>query len=171
MKAIRTLEAALVVVGLLIAVPLAAIAIDLAASDNGDHVVMTGSQMPTGMTGMMGSQSSAKTQPADLTILHVQKGCHTWSDGTNQSPTMRLHMQSGQTLRIVNQDVDMHRMMELAGPQMMTGQAMKLGQSQTLSFTEPGTYRLEAKTLEMAGMPAVETIGPDNDLVLTVTVV
>ena len=37
MKALRTIEVALVVVGLLIAVPLAAIAIDLSAG-NDDHV-------------------------------------------------------------------------------------------------------------------------------------
>lgn len=173
MKAVRTIEVALVVIGLLIAVPLAAIAIDLSAG-NDDHVAtMNGTHMSTaGMAGM-GSQTGATTTAADqLTIVHVQKGCHVWSDAGKQMAAMRLRMHTGQMLRILNQDVDMHRMMELSGPTMMAlGGPMAQGKTDTVTFTKPGTYVFGTKVSSMKGMPEAETIGPDNNLKLTVTVV
>lgn len=174
MKALRAIEVALVVVGLLIAVPLAAVAIDMWAG-NDDHVAtMNGTHMSTaGMVGMMGSQTGAPATAADqLTIVHVQKGCHVWSDAGKQMAAMRLRMHTGQMLRILNQDVDMHRMMELSGPTMMTlGGPMPQGKTDTVTFTKPGTYVFGTKVSSMKGMPDVQTIGPDNNLKLTVTVI
>ena len=135
---------------------------------------MNGTHMSTaGMAGMMGSQTGATTTAADqLTIVHVQKGCHVWSDAGKQMAAMHLRMHTGQMLRILNQDVDMHRMMELSGPTMMAlGGPMAQGKTDTVTFTKPGTYVFGTKVSSMKGMPEVETIGPDNNLKLTVTVV
>lgn len=64
---------------------------------------------------------------------------------------MRLTMKPGQMLRIMNQDVDMHRMMELSGPTMMAlGGPMSQGQVDTLTFAQPGVYRFETKALRPA---------------------
>ena len=126
----------------------------------------------TGM-GAMATSTTAGTAAAvasQLTILHVQRGCHVWSDGTAQMPMLQLSMKPGQILRIMNQDVDMHRMVELSGPMMMLGGPMKTGQSESLTFTKPGTYRFHTKSSEMMGMPEAATIGPDNVLGLTVVV-
>ena len=175
MRALRAIEVALVVVGLLIAVPLAAIAIDLSAS-NDDHVAaMNGKHMSNaGMSGMMGSQTqgNATTAANQVTIVHVQKGCHVWSDAGKQMTAMHLTMHTGQMLKVMNQDVDMHRMMELSGPTMMSlGGPMAQGKTDALTFTKPGTYVFDTKVSPMQGMPEVETTGPDNNLKLTVTVV
>ena len=49
----------------------------------------------------------------------------------------------------------MHRMVRRAGPQLMLGQAMKHGQSQTLTFAKPGVYRFDTQVRPMPGMPEV----------------
>ena len=169
MKALRTVEVALVVVGLLIAVPLAAIAIDLSAS-NDDHIATAGTHMSN--AGMMGSQTQGATKRADeVTIVHVQKGCHVWSDAGKQMAALHLTMHTGQMLTVMNQDVDMHRMFETMGPSMMQlGGPMGQGITRTLTFTKPGTYMFRTKTSPMQGMAEVPTTGPDNNLKLTVTV-
>jgi hypothetical protein len=85
---------------------------------------------------------------------------------------MHLHMHTGQMLRVMNQDVDMHRMVLLSGPMMMRlGGPMAQGKTDSLTFTKPGTYVFGTKVSMMPGMPDVQTIGPDNNLKLTVTVV
>jgi plastocyanin len=161
------------VAGLLIAVPLAAIAVNLAAGDNNGSTTTAARphMSSSGMAGMMSSSTAKATPVADqLTIVHMQKGCHDWSNGTSIMADERLAMKPGQMLRIMNQDVDMHRLMQLSGPAMMLGGPMQQGQAQTLTFAKPGTYRFDTKVLPMKGMPEVETIGPDNHLELTVTV-
>jgi plastocyanin len=163
------------VVGLLIAVPLAAIAVNLSVGGEGQSTTTVKATMPhMASTGMGGGVTASATQSkpvADqLTIVHMQKGCHDWSNGSAQMATMRLAMKPGQMLRIMNQDVDMHQLMQLAGPTMMMGEPMKEGQARSLTFTKPGTYKFDTKSLPMKGMPEVQTIGPDNHLRLTVTV-
>ena len=75
-----------------------------------------------------------------MTIVHVQKGCHVWSDAGKQMAAMHLTMHAGQMLTVMNQDVDMHRMMELSGPTMMSlGGPMAQGKTDALTFTKPGT--------------------------------
>ena len=175
MRALRTVEGALVIVGLLIAVPLAAIAIDMSASSDDHMATANGSHMSNPeMSGMMGSQTEGKptTAAEQITIIHAQKGCHLWSDAGKQTAAMHVTMHTGQMLKVMNQDVDMHRMMEMSGPTMMgLGGPMKQGMTRTLTFAKPGTYTFGTKSSVMQGMPEVATIGPDNNLKLTVTVV
>jgi hypothetical protein len=47
---------------------------------------------------------------------------------------------------------------------MMTTHAMQM------TFTKKGIYRFGTRTVEMAGMSDVKTVGPDNKLRLVVTV-
>jgi plastocyanin len=173
MKVLKTLGIGVMVVALLIAVPFSAIALNLTFGQ--DHHDMMPNRSNTGMGGMMSSNQTTPTTAtataADLTIIHVQKGCHVFSNGSTQMPVMRLTLKTGQGLRIMNQDVDMHRLMEVAGAaQMMLGHAMKQGQAQTLTCTKPGVYKFTTKVSPMAGMPDVATTGSDNNLRLMVTV-
>jgi hypothetical protein len=172
-KGLRAIGVGLIVVGLLIAVPLAAIAVNLSVGGD-DQSTNSVSGMPhmssSGMGAIMGPTTPAKPVADQLTIVHMQRGCHDWSNGTARMATMRLVMKPGQMLRILNQDVDMHRLMQLAGPTMMLGGPMKEGQAQTLTFAKPGMYRFDTRVLPMTGMPEVATVGPDNHLRLMVTV-
>ena len=130
------------------------------------------------MPGMAGGMSMASSTTASsslatrkLTIQHVQKGCHVWSDGRTTAAMMRLHLRQGQKLSILDQDVDAHQMMELAGPMhMRMGGPMMMNHGVTLAFAKRGVYRLGTRTVEMPGAMEVETVGPDNQLRLVVTV-
>ena len=110
---------------------------------------------------------------AKLTILHVQEGCHIWSDGQRQAATMRLAMAEGGTLTLVNNDIDAHQLVQLAGPDVALGSTMMMGGKSAVVFSEPGLYRLRTETVEVEGMEEmmeVETEGPDNELALEVEV-
>ncbi len=177
MKGVKTLGVGLAVLTVLFGVPTAAFALLLTVGQ-GSNAKTTTVSMPQMQSGGMGGGMIASNQTAttpaaavDLAIIHVQKGCHVWSNGTSQVPTMRLMLKAGQMLQVMNQDLDMHRMMEVAGPtQMMLGGPMKQGQTQALTFTKPGVYRFMTKVSPMAGMPDVATSGADNSLRLMVTV-
>lgn len=117
----------------------------------------------------------APTAPtkATLTIQHVQKGCHIWSDGQRQAATMTLRMAKGGALAIVNNDIDAHRLVQLEGPEVALGSTMMMGGRMAVVFPAPGVYRLRTETVEvegMDGMMEVETEGPDNKLQLQIEV-
>ena len=120
---------------------------------------------------MMATAASPATRK--LTIQHAQRGCHVWSDGKTTATMMRLHLQPGQKLSILDMDVDAHQMMEFAGPaHLLLGGPMMMNHRLTIAFPRKGVYRLGTKTVEMPGstMMDVKTIGPDNQLRLVVTV-
>lgn len=113
----------------------------------------------------------ASTQAVSLTIQHVQRGCHVWSNGKTIGAMMRLHLKQGQTLSIMDMDVEPHKMMQLAGPtHMHMGGPMMTSHGMKMTFTKRGIYRFGTRTVEMAGMTDVKTTGPDNKLRLVVTV-
>jgi len=126
----------------------------------------------SGGTMSSGTMASASLATQKLTIQHVQKGCHVWSDGQTTGAMMRLHLKPGQKLSILDQDVDAHQMMELAGPMhLRMGGPMMTSDGMSLAFMKKGVYRLGTKTVEMKGGGMdVKTVGPDNNLRLLVTV-
>ncbi len=126
----------------------------------------------SGGTMSSGTMASASLATQKLTIQHVQKGCHVWSDGQTTGAMMRLHLKPGQKLSILDQDVDAHQMMELAGPMhLRMGGPMMTSHGMTVAFMKKGVYRLGTKTVEMEGGGMnVKTVGPDNNLRLVVTV-
>jgi hypothetical protein len=128
------------------------------------------------MNGMASMSSGTMSAPslagAKLTIRHVQRGCHVWAHGSMTGTTMRLHLRVGQHLSILDQDVDAHQLLELAGPMRLhMGGPMMTNHGTTIAFMKSGVYRLGTKTVEMPGMGMgdVKTIGPDNKLRLVVT--
>ena len=138
------------------------VAVNTATSHMSRGMSMSGSSMMT--------SNSLATQK--LTIQHVQRGCHVWSNGKTTGAMMRLHLRPGQKLSIMDNDVDPHQMMEFAGPMhLRMGGPMMMSHGMTLSFMKKGVYRLGTKTVEMPGGGMdVKTIGPDNHLRLVVTV-
>jgi hypothetical protein len=76
----------------------------------------------------------------------------------------------GATLAVVNQDIDMHKLVQVSGPTTKTGPFMMMNQRVLLRFAKTGLYRFHTRVADMRDMPEVKTIGPDNKLVLTVRV-
>jgi hypothetical protein len=105
-----------------------------------------------------------------VTIVHVQKGCHVWSVGTTRAASVRLSLGKGAKLLVVNQDLDMHELVQVSGPSIKTGPFMMMNQRVSLRFTKTGLYRFHTRVADMRGMPEVKTIGPDHKLVLTIRV-
>jgi hypothetical protein len=121
-------------------------------------------------SGTMMNGAAATPAASTLNIVHVQRGCHVWSNGTKSGATMHMTLAGGGTLRITDEDVDPHKLIQVAGPKVMLGKAMMTGDVAQISFPTNGVYRFTTKTLEMPGMAEVKTIGPDNHLMLTVNV-
>jgi plastocyanin len=79
-------------------------------------------------------------------------------------------LHSGDTVAVVNQDLDMHQLVQVSGPSTKTGPFMMMNQRVSIRFTKAGVYRFHTRVADMRGMPEAKTIGPDNKLVLTVHV-
>ena len=150
-------------------IPLTSGAVRPAASHSNS---MNGTARSNGMMMSPASQPTmARVQTIRLTIQHVQRGCHVWSNGKTTGAMMRLHLKQGQTLSIMDMDVDAHKMMQFAGPtHMKIGAPMMTTHGMQMTFTKKGIYRFGTRTVEMAGMSDVKTVGPDNKLRLVVTV-
>ena len=133
-----------------------------------------GAGMSAGVMNVSATRSATMmggSQPVKLTIQHVQRGCHVWSNGTTTGSMMRLHLKTGAQLAILDMDVDAHQMMQFSGPMhVQMGGPMMMNHGLTMTFTKKGVYRLGTKTVEMPGAMDVKTIGPDNNLRLVVTV-
>jgi hypothetical protein len=73
---------------------------------------------PSQVAGMQHMGNSVSTAPASrkLTIRHVLRGCHVWSNGSRTAAMLRLALQRGGKLSILDQDVDAHRLIQLSGP-------------------------------------------------------
>ena len=132
-------------------------------------------QQPAVTTMPMGGAMMAPTASAPtalkLTIQHVLRGCHTWSNSKTQSPMMRLTLKAGGRLSILDQDTDAHQLVQLSGPMRLhLGGPMMMGHGTVISFMKKGVYRLQTKTVAMPGGIDAKTIGPDNTLRLVITV-
>ena len=103
-----------------------------------------------------------------VAIVHVQKGCHVWTAGAVKAPSVSVSVHTGSTLTVVNQDIDMHKLVQVAGPAVNAGPFLQTSQHVSLRFMKTGVYRFHTRVADMRGMPEVKTIGPDNQLVLTV---
>ncbi len=108
------------------------------------------------------------TGTAKLWILHVAKGCHSWTDGKRMAETVRLTINPGGRLVVVNQDIDGHKLVQTAGPRVAVGRPMAMNHGTTIVFRKPGLYKFKTRTFEMPGMAEVHTVGPDHELTLIV---
>lgn len=108
---------------------------------------------------------------ASLTIVHVQKGCHSWSVGKGMPAAgVKVLLRRGQRLTVVNRDLDTHKLVRLAGPRIPLGKPLAMNDRVTLTFSKPGVYKLRTMKMETPGMPEVKTVGPDHVLAMLVVV-
>ena len=105
---------------------------------------------------------------AELTIVHMVQGCHNWTDGKTIAEKADVTLRHGGRVTILNQDVDPHKVVQMAGPRIQTGQRMMMNASVKLRFAKAGLYRFMTVTSEMAGMPEMKTVGHDYRLILVV---
>jgi hypothetical protein len=110
------------------------------------------------------------TSSVELTIVHIVNGCHNWTNGKTIAEKADLTLRRGARLTILNQDVDIHKLVQLAGPRIALGKPMGMNASAKLRFTRAGLYRFKTVTAEMPGMPDMKTVGPDYRLLLSVHV-
>jgi hypothetical protein len=138
-----------------------------AAAMPGAVAPAAGSMHSAAQTGMMGQAIAAA-----LVIRHQTRGCHTWSyDGGPFRATQTLQLHSGATLRITDNDVMPHRLVQVAGPSVaLIHPSMTHAQSTAaIRFPAAGTYRFRTVAGEDY-MPGITTLGADNILRLNVTV-
>ena len=110
---------------------------------------------------------------ATLTIRHATKGCHTWSTvGAKASPTQRITLDKGATLRVINNDVMPHRFAQTKGAhlQIVHAKMNRPGATATVRFTKHGIYKFTTKAGEDYPGVTVKTVGEDYVLRLIVTV-
>jgi uncharacterized cupredoxin-like copper-binding protein len=82
----------------------------------------------------------------------------------------KVFLDRGGKLTLLNQDIDMHKLVRLAGPRAALGGYVMMSHQKTVMFTKAGTYKLRTRTNEMEGMVDVKTKGPDNPLPVYVVV-
>lgn len=126
------------------------------------------------------------TPPADVVIKHASFGCHILSvSGERGAATQEVTLRQGSLLTVANIDSCRHTLTQASGPEPAwmgdpaTGKtsdgSLPYGTTVALRFTTPGTY--EFGTIEGPhGYTIQEKAGdaasaPDNDLLLTVTVI
>ncbi len=125
-----------------------------------------GGQLATAMKNPLLVKGSTR-----VTIVHLQKGCHSWSLVRGVPATgVKAVLKPGQRLTVVNQDIDTHKLVSLAGPKIALGPPLMMNDRVTLTFKTPGVYKLHLHQIEMEGMPEVETTGPDHFLAMVIVV-
>ena len=119
------------------------------------------------------ADSAGAVRPAHLTIIHYYRGCHVWSlDGTSAfGPSASFTSLRGGRLHIDNHDIMAFIFRQTAGPALAWGDPLtRPSGTRTLTFRSRGVYRFEARATQHHEELGVQTIGPDNVLVLTVRV-
>ena len=111
---------------------------------------------------------------ANVTILHVQRGCHVWFYNGYRAAKLTVTLHSGGTLTITNNDMMPHKLIQTAGRSVrfIGRPAMNhMTAAVKVAFRHTGVYKFRTKAGEdYPGMDA-KTIGADNQLRLVVRVV
>jgi plastocyanin len=112
--------------------------------------------------------------PATVTISHQTKGCHMWQLGNgNPKVNLSVTVKAGTVLRIVNNDIMPHRLIQQTGATLpLTRPNMnRMSASMSVKLAHAGVYRFTTKVGEdYAWMKSMKTIGEDNVLHMTVHV-
>lgn len=126
------------------------------------------------VAGIAAGSAFAHSPQSTLSIRHQMRGCHTWSfDGGAYKASLKITLTPGTTLKVIDNDVMPHRLVQLAGPKAkLFSLAMRHMSAQAkIMFPKKGTYRFITKAGEdYPNMSMMKTIGEDNVLRLTVVV-
>jgi plastocyanin len=111
---------------------------------------------------------------ATIAIRHQMRGCHSWSFDSGQfKPSLVISVRAGTVLRITNNDVMPHKLIQTAGLKVRLAHASmsKVASTATLTLARKGVYRFTTKQGEdYAWAASMKTVGEDNVLHLTVRV-
>ena len=113
--------------------------------------------------------NAKKAKSTSVLIPHVAEGCHVWAVGKTKAANMKLLLKSGAKLTFTNKDINGHQLVQKSGPKLTTA---RLGMNGTVSYTltKKGTYKFVSKTFDFPNMPEMESMTPDNILLLTLVV-
>jgi hypothetical protein len=106
-----------------------------------------------------------------LSIVHTVHGCHVWVSNKVLGPSVAITVRRGTRLVIrptCPMDFDVA---QVRGPRLKRGNPrIARGSSRVITFTRSGVYRLTAKNVQTSTDVGLQTLGPDNVLVLTIVV-
>jgi len=117
--------------------------------------------------------TGAATPKPTLLIRHQMQGCHAWSfKGGPFHAAQSIALKHGTTIRVIDNDVMPHKLVQTAGPAVHYSGAALLSHAAAwvdLTFAKPGVYRFTTKAGEDY-VKGIKTIGEDNVLTLRVVV-
>jgi hypothetical protein len=106
-----------------------------------------------------------------LSIAHTLHGCHVWVSNRVLGPSATITIRRGMRLVIrptCPMDFDLA---QVRGPRIGLGTPRIVrGSSRVITFPRSGVYRLTAKNVQASADVGLQTLGPDNVLVLTIVV-
>src|SRR6266496_1575327 len=102
------------------------------------------------------------------------RGCHVWHFANGQPrPSFSVTLEAGAVLKVVNNDVMPHKLIQTAGPKLQLAHANMnhMSASTSVKLVRKGTYRFTTKAGEdYPSMSMMKTTGEDYVLHLTVHV-
>ncbi|HYT51115.1 MAG TPA: hypothetical protein VEL10_02795 [Gaiellaceae bacterium] len=111
---------------------------------------------------------------ATVTITHQMRGCHVWHFANGQPrPSFSVTLEAGAVLKVVNNDVMPHKLIQTAGPKLRLTHANMnhMSASTSVKLVKKGVYRFTTKAGEdYPSMGEMHTIGEDYVLHMTVRV-
>jgi plastocyanin len=123
---------------------------------------------------MLAIPALAASPQATLTIRHQMHGCHAWSlNGGAYKASQSVALARGGTLKVIDNDVMAHRLVQLSGTKVTIRSAAmkKMSASATVNFAKAGVYKFTTKPGEDYKWAAkMKTMGEDNVLRLVVRV-
>jgi hypothetical protein len=126
------------------------------------------------VAGIFSGAASAHFPQPTVTIAHQMRGCHAWSfNGGSYKPSLKIAVAHGTTLKVIDNDVMPHKLVQLSGPKAkLISPAMRHMSAQAkIVLAKKGTYKFTTKAGEdYPGMSGMKTVGEDYVLHLTVVV-
>jgi hypothetical protein len=114
----------------------------------------------------------APSKTVRLTIIHTVRGCHVWQSSHDLGPAGTITLARGGKL-VLRVSCPMNfALTQTRGPRVALGNpVVSTGTSRTITFPKRGVYVLRAVNVQSSADMGLQTLGPDNTLVLTVRVV
>lgn len=113
----------------------------------------------------------APSKTVRLTIIHTVRGCHVWQAAHDLGPSGVVTVARGGKI-VIRVSCPMNFTLSQArGPRLALGDpTLVTGTSRTITFAKRGVYVLRAVNVQSSADVGLQTLGPDNTLVLTVRV-
>lgn len=117
--------------------------------------------------------AAAASPTVRMTIMHFVQGCHVWgtADSKPLGRTHTIRLTRGSKLVIRDNCPMSFDFRQVAGPKLALGNPRTYpGTTRTIVFRRAGLYRLKAVNVETSEQQGLQTLGPDNTLILKVRV-